>query len=104
MTELVEKGSVVLGVEDPRSSLFRVIEGKHGKGQLQGYAFGNRILLIGLARVGAAVLGIDTVGIEELRNSITYMDTFPTIDHIFLWYLDMEGVRVEHLWSSSALP
>lgn len=104
LTELREKGSVELPVEDPRSSLRRVIDAKHKKGQLNGYRVGKRILLIGLARHGAAVLGVDKVGIPALSKSVTYMDQFPGIDHVFLWWLNSDGVQVEHIWSRDSLP
>ncbi len=105
MPDLFRNGSLVVQVEDPRVSLLRVIANKHEKGQLRDYEPGCRILLVGLARHGAAVLGVDKVGVQGLSESMTYMDEFPDIDHVFVWWLESPvGVHLEHLWSRSSLP
>lgn len=95
---------VDIPVEDPRYSLYEVVRKKHAKHQLVGYPEGRRVLLVGLARVGAAVIGIDVLGVEELRRSVIYMDELPSIDHLFVWWATSDGPAIERLWSRTQLP
>lgn len=99
--------SIVVPAEDPRSSLQRVILAKQGKGQLKDYSPGHRILLVALRRIGSSFL-LQGLSVEQLRQSVTYMDAAPDIDHVFVWELvsrrDYNGAEVWHMWSRTALP
>lgn len=102
--DIQSRGFADIKVQDPRNSFYKLIKKKYAKHQLVSYPAGNRILMVGLRRVGAAVLTVDVLGIDGLKESFTYMDQFPEIDHIFAWWLTAEGVGFEHVWSRTAFP